>query len=159
MIRSVPLRIAASAALFAAAVPFVISVLFFLFGATVALQHGDRAGTLEALSTTFTGWLTEFEWCYRGAHTAALGGAAFSAVIHRLAVTGSSVSKRDLKFYAGGGCVATSYVIFPLTLYSMPGFEIPFWILITGFSGGFVGMMVPQYLLPEIPSPHRDANV
>lgn len=154
-----PIRIVATAVLFGAAVPFVMSVLFFLFGALVAFQHGGRAGTLEALSSTFTGWLTQFGGFYDGTLTATLGGAAFSTVFHRLAITGCSITMRDLKFYAGGGCVAVSYVIFPHHHYLMPGLEIPFWIIINGFTGGLVGVMVPKFLLPEIPLHQRDANV
>jgi hypothetical protein len=159
VIRSALIRIVATSALFGVVVPFVISISLFLFGALVAFQHGDRAGTLGALSSTFTGWLTQFGDFYRGTLTATLSGVAFSAVFHRLAITGAHIPMRDLRFYLGAGCVAASYLIFPLRPYLMPGLEIPFWIIITGFSGGLVGVMVHKFLLPEIPLRQRDANV
>ncbi|MDO8931248.1 MAG: hypothetical protein Q7U97_02545 [Rhodocyclaceae bacterium] len=156
---SAPIRLVATAAFFGVAVPFVMSVAFFSFGSLVAFQHGDHAGTLEAFSSAFANWCSEFKGFYRGTLKAALAGAIFSGVFGHLAITGCSFSMRDLRFFVGGGSVAILFVAFPLSDYSLPLLEIPLWIIFAGFSGAAVGMAIPQALLPDIPFRERDVDV
>jgi len=105
---------------------------------------------MDAIAATFAQWRSQVGWFYRGALTSALGGAAFSAIFHRLAITGSSFSVKDLRFYLAFFCVGIAYSIFPLYRYRMPELEAPLMFALAAFSGAAIGKALPRALVPDV---------